>query len=347
MNLPRLSDLKVKGKKVLLRLDLDVPLEKKGDEVTVKDNTRLKAAVPTIKYLLGSEAEQIIIMGHIGRPQEDLKKTSTFCLMPELISLLDETVSYWPDAIKEGSMSFSEEDGKVHILENLRFDPGEEKNDPEFAKKLASLGDVYVNEAFAVCHREAASIVGLPKLMPHAAGLNLAHEIEMLSKVLDNPSHPIIAVIGGGKFDKVLLVDKLLNNADYVLVGGVLPEKVKSYCRQDAKICVSAAHLTHEGKDITPDSARNFAEIIKTAKTIIWNGPMGDIDSGYWDGTEIVANAIAESTAYKVAGGGDTLGMLSKLGIEGKIDYVSTGGGAFLEFLSYGDLPGIVALRNN
>lgn len=334
MKLPQLSDLNVKGKRILLRLDLDVALE---DRKVVEDY-RLKAAIPTIDYLLEQGSGRIIVLGHRGRPGG--KAVENLSLEPVAKHLEKLMRDYL------GQEKFKELE--MYMMENLRFSPGEEENSEEFTKHLAEHGDIYVNDAFGVCHRETASIVGLPKLMPHAAGKRLVEEVSHLEKVLKNPFHPVVMIIGGGKYDKVMLVDKLFLHADTVLVGGVLPHKIKSYCRdKDGKMCIVAAHVNRDGRDITPDSARNFAEVVKTAKTIVWNGPMGDIDGGFWESTEIVADAIAGAKAYKVAGGGDTVNALHKLGISGKIDFVSTGGGAMLELLAYGDLPGLEALRKS
>lgn len=332
MNLPSIRDLNVQGKRVLLRLDLDVSVK----DGKIEEDYRLQAAIPTIKLLLERESGQIVVLGHRGRPEGKIDE-----------SLSLTPVSEYLEQILKEEIGEAVEKLDIFVMENLRFDAGEEENSLEFAKELASKGDIYINDAFASCHREDASIVGLPKLLPHAAGLHLLEEVENLGKVLENPKPPVVFVLGGGKLDKVLMVDKLLNHADWVLAGGVLPQKIKSYCREsDGKMCVSAAHLTPEAKDITPDSARNFAEIITKAGTIVWNGPMGDIDNGFWEGTEIIAEAIADSSGYKIVGGGDTVRALQKLGFLEKMDYVSTGGGAMLEFLAYGDLPGLKALRN-
>lgn len=333
MNLPQLSDLNVKGKRILLRLDLDVVLE----NGKVAEDYRLKAAISTINYLLEQGSGRIIVLGHRGKPGG--KAVESLSLEPVAKHLEKLMRDYL------GREKFKELE--MYMMENLRFSPGEEENSEEFTKHLAEHGDVYVNDAFGVCHRETASIVGLPKLMPHAAGKRLVEEIDNLEKALENPKRPVVMIIGGGKYDKTILVDKLFRHTDTVLVGGVLPHKIKSYCRDsDGKMCIVAAHVNRDGRDITPDSARNFAEVIKTAKTIVWNGPMGDIDRGFWEGTEIVANAIAGSRGYKVAGGGDTIHVLHKLDLFDRIDFVSTGGGAMLEFLAYGDLPGLLALRN-
>lgn len=334
MNLPTLDKTNTKGKRVLLRLDLDVPLE----DGKVLDDTRLKNSISTIKHLVEEGSGRITILGHLGRPKGEIIEALSLAPVGEkLEELLRQEL---------GSEVIKNLD--IFMMENLRFDPGEEGNDEEFAKELAQHGEVYVNDAFANSHRKHASIVTLPGLVGEkAAGFHLATEVQFLRRVLENPKGPAVMVLGGGKLDKAELVDKLLDHADWVLVGGVLPKLIDSYCRMDdAKMCVSAAGLTSNQEDITENSARNFIEIIKEAGTIVWNGPMGDIDKNYWKGTEIVGQAIAESRAYKVAGGGDTERVLKKLGILDKMDFVSTGGGAMLEFLAFGDLPGLKALRN-
>lgn len=341
MQLPQLSDLGFRGKRILLRLDLDIPVE----NGKVQEDYRLKVAIPTIDYLVENGCGRIIILGHRGRPNgNDQGNLSLAPTALHLEKLLADYLGH--ERMKKLDM---------YVMENLRFNQGESLDttrDKEemmkFAKHLAEHGDVFVNDAFGVCHRDAASIVGLPKLLPSAAGKNLAEEIENLEKVLKNPKKPVVMVVGGGKYDKVLLIKKLFVHADTILVGGVLPHKVKSYCRdKDGKVCIVAAHTNLQGSDITPDSAKNFTQVIKTAGTIVWNGPMGDIDNNHWEGTEIVSQAIAECDAFTVAGGGDTIHALHKLGLFAKIDFVSTGGGAMLEFLAYGDLPGLAALRES
>lgn len=332
MTLPSVRDLEVKNKRVLLRLDLDIPVV----DGKAEEDYRLHASVPTIRLLLEKQCARITALGHRGRPNGKIDESLSLNPVSEVL-----------EQILKREIGHEVESLDLSVMENLRFDSGEEAENAEFAKELASQGDVYVNEAFATCHRESVSITLLPKLLPGAAGLHLLKEVENLSKVLENPKSPVVIVLGGGKMDKAFLVDKLLDHADWLLVGGILPQKIRSYCREsDGKMCVSAAHLTHDGKDITPDSARNFAEIIKGAGTIVWNGPMGDVDNNFWEGTQIIADAVADSHGFKVVGGGDTIHALGKLELLGKMDYVSTGGGAMLEFLAYGDLPGLVALRN-
>ncbi len=338
--------LRLKGKTVLLRLDLDVPIHKVGGKIEVAEDYRLRAAIPTIKHLIENKCREIIVLGHRGRPGGKVVE-----------SLSLDPVGEYLEKLLEKEFGERAKSLNILMLGNLRFDPGEEENSLEFAKSLSEKGDVYINEAFAASHREHASIVALPQLMKIksknsvAAGFHLAEEVGILSGVLDpsagsGPKRPVVVLLGGGKIDKAQLVPKFLDHAEWVLMGGVLPKVVKSYCRgEDGRMCVAAAHLTPNGEDITPDSVRNFAEVLKTAGTIIWNGPMGDIDRGFWDSTEEIAKTVGESGAFKVVGGGDTVHALQKFGLLGRMNYVSCGGGAMLEFLAYGDLPGLRALR--
>lgn len=340
MQLPKLADLKVKNKRILLRLDLDVGVERVRDRVRVAEDFRLKASIPTFKYLIEHGARKIVVLGHRGRPEGKIVNDLSLSPVGEYLEkiLIEE--------LGEEKIKSTE----VFMMENLRFNPGEENNDLVFAKELAKEGDVYVNDAFAASHREHASIVALPQQFKSknsvAAGIRLQEEVEALIKVREYPREPVVFILGGGKMDKAIFANKLLNHAEFVLVGGVLSKRLVSYCREkDGGMCMVAANLTRKGEDITPDSARNFAEIIKSAGTIVWNGPMGDIDKGFWEGTRIIAEAIADSRGYKVVGGGDTIRALQTLELLEKMDYISTGGGAMLEFLAYGDLPGLRALR--
>lgn len=348
MHLPKLENLQIEGKRVLLRLDLDVDVDSDRDRDRVMDDFRLKVALPTLKYLTEHGAKKIVVLGHRGRPEGKIVESLSLSPVGEYLEkLLIKELGLPAQAGKEKIKNVD-----IFMMENLRFDPREsldyarDREAKEFAKELAKEGDVYVNEAFGASHREHASIVGLPRLLPHAAGLRLQEEVETLSQVLENPKEPVVFVVGGGKMDKAILIDKLLDRGEFVLVGGVLSKKLVSYCRErDGRMCVVAARLTQRGEDITPDSAQNFSQIIKSAGTIVWNGPLGDIDSGFWEGTQIVAEAVAQSGAFKIVGGGDTIRALQTLGLLSRIDWVSTGGGAMLEFLAYGDLPGLKALR--
>lgn len=334
--MPNLEKIDVKDKRVLLRLDLDVDIE--NDRVA--DDYRLRTSIPTFKYLIENQCSKITVLGHRGRP---VGFDQSLSLRPVEKALFE--------ILKEGVISEALEITEIIVKENLRFDPREEENDKEYAQELAKEGDVYINDAFGVSHRENTSVVALPVYMKSkskdvAAGFRLVEETGTLGRILETPKRPVVFVFGGGKMDKVLFIDKILDHADWVLAGGVLPQKIESYCREkDGRMCVVAALLTSNAEDITPDSARNFAEVISGAGTIVWNGPMGDIDKDYWDGTEVVANAISQNGAFKVVGGGDTIRALKHLGLLEKMDYVSTGGGAMIEFLTYGDLTGLKALR--
>ena len=306
MKLPALSDFDFYDKKVLVRCDFD--------------GGRLEENLPTVRYLLDNGVKEIILMGHLGRPEgkvvEDLRLTPVvekFCLLLASKNIL--------------------------FLENLRFDRREEENDEGFAKELANLGDFYINEAFAVSHRQHASIVGIPKFLPHCAGLHFALEVENLLKVLENPKRPLVFVIGGAKPEtKLPLVAEFAHMADKVLVGGTLTPSLNLKN-------VLFAKLNKDGFDISDDSIKEFAMIIKKAGTVVWNGPMGKFeDEKFEEGTKKIGEAIMENKGFKIVGGGDTISALKKFGLLDKIDYVSTGGGAMLEFLAKGTLPGITAL---
>ena len=324
---------------MLVRCDLDIP---------EKDDTRLKGLIPTLVFLIENEAK-IILIGHRGRPDGKIDgKLSLEPVSGLLSELVGKSIRFVWDISGVETEHEAERIGsdEIIMLENLRFDSREEKNDPEFAKRLASFGEIYVNECFADSHREHASIVGIPKFLPHAAGFQFTREIENLNKVLENPERPVVVVIGGAKSDKKKYVEKLLSHADWVLVGGLLPRLVKSYCRPDGKICVCTACLLPSEKDIDATSAGNFSKILSQAGTIVWNGPMGEYENPEFSrGTEMIARAIASSKALKIVGGGDTLAALQSFGILDKMDWVSSGGGSMLEFLAEGDLAGLKALR--
>lgn len=346
MKLPDLRNFDLQGKRVLVRVDFDVPLiRKEGEKVreqewTVGDVSRIRNALPTINYLLAQKAK-VILLSHLGRPDgkvvPDLSLSPARESLQRLLPELDVKL-ITGKSMENGNLQMEDQD--VCLLENLRFDPGEEVNSLKFAQTLTSLGDFYVNEAFAVSHREHASIVGLPKILPHAAGLNLLKEVEVLSGVLDKPKRPVVVILGGAKEDKLGAISGLLNFADHILVGGKLP----SMTQQSTKIVIGT--LNEEGKDITLETVEKFREIIEKAGTVIWAGPMGQYEDEDWEiGTREIGRAVADSSAFKVVGGGDTEAALKKFNLVEKIDFISSGGGAMLEFLARGDLPGLAALR--
>ena len=325
MDFLKLSDLDITAKKVLLRADLDVDFDTK----TNNEDIRLKSILPTLEYLVEKNAE-VIIIGHRGRPGGKIDEN----LSLEPISKIIEKLLR--EKIGEEKMKSV----KMEMLENLRFNPGEEANDGEFTKHLAGKGDVYVNEAFANSHRKHASIVGLPKILPHAVGLRFAEEVENLSKVLNNPKRPVVFIIGGVKKDKLDYLPLLEKIADKVLVGGRLP----AYAEISNKFLV--ANLLPDKEDLTIHSIERFEEEIAKAGTIVLAGPMGKYeDEGHRQGTERVFKAVGKSSAFKVTGGGDSLVVVQLFNLMEKFDWVSVGGGAMLEFLAKGTLPGIQALK--
>lgn len=341
-----LAQLQLESKKVLLRLDLDVNFE----NGKVADATRIGNSIPTISEILAKKAS-IVIIGHLGRPHgKVVSDLSTKLLVPTFEKLLDIKVIHF-DAIFSQEIKSAvrnAKEGDIFLLENLRFDPGEETNDPKFAQDLASLGEVFVNDAFAVSHRNHASIVYLPQLLPSAAGLRLEAEVENLSKVVKNPTRPLVAVIGGAKIEtKLPVIEYLSKIADFVLVGGKLPVEVKSQ-KLEEKFAgnVFVGNLVRDGADIDLGTIERFTKIIVGAKTVVWNGPMGVYEEEkYIWGTKMVAEAIVKSGATSVIGGGETIAAIAKLGLTKRITWISSGGGAMLEFLAGKKLPGLAALE--
>jgi len=329
--LPSVKDLAVEQKTVLLRTNYDVPL-KKVQSFEVADDTRIIESLPTINYLLEQQAK-VIIISHLGRPEGKVVPELSLKPVEKVLTLLLH---------RNKQSLFLEARNRVRLLENLRFDPREEKNEESLAKELANLGDFYVNDAFACAHRQHASIVGIPKFLPSAFGFDFLKEVKVLSEIKENPRRPVTLILGGAKEDKLEVIEKLLNWADKILIGGKLPQLVsKSYPEK-----VMVAQLNPQGKDITLESTERFKKIIAQAGTIIWAGPMGVFeDSHYEAGTKAVAEAVVESGAYTVVGGGDTEAALTKFDLTEKINYISSGGGAMLEFLAKGTLPGIEVIE--
>jgi len=351
MKLPQVSDLKLGNKRVLLRCDFDVPLVKKENEVSVGDDTRLYLALETVRFLL-KKAARVIIIAHLGRPGG--KKVKGLSLRPvyeTFSNLLGDQVkvNFYPEVVegRVNEVARSLRSGEILILENLRFYPGESKNDHGFAQKLASLADLFINDAFAVSHREHASLVGVPRFLPSAFGLNFLKEVEVLERVYHQPKRPVVVVLGGRKRSKLVAGRTLLDWADTVLVGGELVETdgINKFAdNQKVK-----ADLAKRGEDITLKSAKEFARIIRKAGTVIWSGPMGAYESPrYLKGTELIARAVVTSKAFSVVGGGDTEAALTKLDLVDKVDHICSGGGAMLAFLARrGTLPGIEAIIKN
>jgi phosphoglycerate kinase len=360
MKLPLLEDLPdPKGKNVLVRVDFNVPIS----DGKIDDDQRIHAALPTLEWLTEHGAE-VVACAHLGRPKGE--PDPEFSLDP----VRERLAELAPD---------------VELMENLRFDPGERDNDDDFVRRLIEGKDLYVNDAFGACHRAHASIVGPPKHLPSAAGRLLVREVEVLGGLLEDPDRPFVAVLGGAKVsDKLGVIKALLDQVDVLVIGGgmcftflaaqghdvgdsLLQEDQIDACRElldsgkeillpadvvamgpDEEIDTQGADVPDgwKGLDIGPDSSKAFSEAIAGAGTILWNGPMGMFeDDRFAEGTKRVAEAVANAKGFSVVGGGDSAAAVAKFGFADGIDHISTGGGASLELIEKGDLPGLKALR--
>jgi phosphoglycerate kinase len=387
-----IKDIDLKDKTVLVRADFNVPQDA---SLNITDDARIKATLPTIKYTLENGAKKVVLMSHLGRP--DGKVVDKYSLKPvaqRLQELLGEPVKFLNDCIgdniKKEIVAAKE---KIILLENLRFHAEEETNDPDFAKQLASLADIYVNDAFGTAHRAHASTEGIAHYLKSVAGLLIDKEIQYLGSALKNPSKPFMVILGGAKVsDKIGIIDNLLPKCDTILIGGGMAytflkaqgkpignsklekdkvdlaksilNKAKSLKKyillpvdhlvvdnisSDAKAEFVGENIP-EGKiavDIGPETISMFENRLRLAKTIVWNGPLGifEIDA-FSKGTEEIANFISHLNATTIIGGGDTAAAMTKLKLEDKMNHISTGGGASLEFLEGRSLPGIAALSD-
>lgn len=328
-----LTNYNPEKKNVLLRLDLDLP-EFNGSF----DTTRLEDSFETLKYLWREKAKHVTVIAHRGH---DPKKSKAFSLAP-IADLL-----YTGLLTQTGFKKVKREQLEkwMDVLENLRFDPREEANDPTFAKELAEGQDVFVNDAFATAHREHTSIVGLPALLPTVFGFQFEKEMTVLKKVTESAKRPFVFVLGGAKLDtKLPLIDKMADLVDVILLGGKLAVEARATNFKHRRMIV--AELTEDGLDISQKAAEQFERFITDAKTIVWNGPMGKFeDPAHMAGTKYVADAIGRTSAYKVLGGGDTEAAVTQLKMnESKaFSHISSGGGAMLQYLAYRKLAAIEA----
>ena len=395
-NKKSVKDIDVKGKKVLLRCDFNVPLDKKTKEIT--SDKRIVAAVPTIKYLLENGAA-VIACSHLGKPKGEWKEDLSLApVVKRLSEYLGQEVIFAKDIIGDDAKAKAAalQPGQIMLLENLRFDKREEKNDPEFAKALADMAEVYVSDAFGTVHRAHASTAGVAAYLPAVSGFLVEKEVGIMGKALADPDRPFVAILGGAKVsDKLNVINHLLEKVDTIIIGGGMAytflaakgyeigtslfdaEKV-DYCKDmmakaEAKgvklllpidtvvtkefpdpinapietktVESSAIPADMMGMDIGEKTAALFADAIKTAKTVVWNGPMGVFENPTLaKGTKLVAEAVAACEGTTIVGGGDSAAAVEQLGFESKITHVSTGGGASLEFLEGIELPGVACL---
>lgn len=397
MNKKTVKDLDVRGKKVLVRVDFNVPLSKE-EKGKIADDARIKAAIPTINYLSENGAK-VILMSHLGRPKGEANPE--FSLKPVADYLANEykdKFTFIPsdlvvdEKVKEEVNKL--QDGQIALLENTRYRKEETKNGEDFAKELASLADLYVNDAFGTSHRAHASNVGVASILPSAVGFLIEKEIEVMGKALEAPDHPFVSILGGAKVsDKIGVIENLITKVDTILIGGgmaytflkamgkeigkslleedkmdlsleliekakangveillpvdvVIAEKIEAGVSTEI-VDIDNISVDKEALDIGPKTARLFADKIKEAKTVVWNGPMGVFEiKEFSNGTNEVAKALAESDAVTIVGGGDSALAIEMAGLKDKITHVSTGGGASLEFLEGKDLPGITAIED-
>ena len=390
-----IDDLNLKGKRVLVRVDFNVPIE----NGKVADDTRIRESLPTIRKIIESGGKAILI-SHLGRPKGFDEKYSLKPIAEHLSKLLGVSVKFTPDCIGEEVRKMVSElkEGEVLLLENVRFHPEEEKNDENFAKELASIADVYINDAFGSAHRAHASTEGVARFVKETAiGYLMKKEIEYLSKALTNPEKPYVAILGGAKVsDKIQVIKNLMDKVDAFLIGGGMANtflKAKGYevgksLVENDKIelakeilseaekrnikfilpvdCVIASEFSNNANfeitsvdkvkpdwmilDIGPKTIETFKDVLKDAKTVVWNGPMGVFEfDNFAKGTFEIAKVLAEITskgAVTIVGGGDSASAISKAGLSDKVSHVSTGGGASLEFLEGKELPGISAIKD-
>ena len=394
MNKKTIEDIDVSGKRVLVRVDFNVPQNETG---AITDDTRIQAALPTIKYL-SEHGAKVILVSHLGRPKGVTPKYTLEpvairleTLLGKPVELLNKTVG---DEVAEAIKGFK--DGDVILLENVRFYPEEEANDKGFAQDLAFLADLYVNDAFGTAHRAHASTEGVAHYLPGVAGFLMKKELDYLGGALSEPKRPFVAILGGVKVkDKIGVIQQLLTKVDTLIIGGgmaytflkaqgheigksLLDEKNIEFCKEvlasasgkillpsdvvissanpfdvgeaaceTKTVAASAIPADWEGADIGPETVAKFSEAIKSAGTVVWNGPMGIFEfSKFANGTRQIAQALADSNAVTIIGGGDSAAAVVQMGFGDKMTHISTGGGASLEFLEGKELPGVAALQN-
>ena len=392
-NKQTVTDVPAAGKKVLLRCDFNVPMAKDGSG-TITDDKRIQAALPTIQYLLDNQAA-VIACSHMGKPKGKWKPELSLAPVAKRLSeLLGKEVVMAKDVIGPDATAKAAalQPGQIMLLENLRFEPGEEKNDPAFAKALAEMAELYVSDAFGTVHRAHASTAGVASYLPAVSGFLIQKELEIIGGALQNPKRPLVAVLGGSKVSsKIGVINNLLELADTVIIGGGMSytfakaqggeigtsllepdwidyagEMIQKAAAKGVKLLLPVDNVCAKefsadaepelypagqipadrmGMDIGPETQKIYAEAVKDAGTVIWNGPMGVFEfPAFAKGTEAMAEALANSDAVTIIGGGDSAAAVQQLGYADRMTHISTGGGASLEFMEGKELPGVAAL---
>ena len=355
MKIKKIQEQKLEGRKVLMRVDLDVPIE----DGKIQDVYRVESSKESIKYIASQKGVKLALLSHLGRPKDtrELVSEEAFDSHFSFRQMIQELQQIWgvkirfvaslsEDLIKKELEKMQE--GEVMLLENVRFYHEEMDNDESFARKLAKNFDFFVNESFAVAHREHMSIVGLPKFLPAFAGIHFQKEMEVLEKVKNHPEHPAVAVIGGAKIEtKLPLIESFIENYDYVLVGGkIANEAIDQGLIFDKKVILPVDFANDDRLDIGEKTIEKFKDIISQAETIVWNGPLGKFEEEPFNrGTDEILDAIIESEAYSVTGGGESVQVLEMRGKIDKISFVSAGGGSMLQYMSSGDLAALDSLE--
>ena len=394
MNKKSVKDVEVLGKRVLVRVDFNVPLDKQGQ---ITDDTRIRASLPTIEYLI-KQGARVILASHLGRPKGQVNPSYSLAPVAKHLSeKLGQDVALAGDCVGNMAMEAVNklQEGQVLLLENLRFHAEEEKNDPSFARELAALAELFVNDAFGTAHRAHASTEGVTHYIPAVAGLLMQKEVEFMGNALERPERPFVAIIGGAKVsDKIGVIENLLEKVDALIIGGgmantflkaqgynvgksLLEEEKVALAKQliekakakgvqlelpidvvvarafaadapHSTVSVSEIKEDEMALDIGPASAEKFESLISTARTVIWNGPMGVFEmEAFAKGTKGVAQAVASCGGITIVGGGDSVAAVEKMGVADQMTHISTGGGASLEFLEGKVLPGVAALQDN
>lgn len=394
MNKKTIEDIDVRGKRVLVRVDFNVPFD---DDGNITDDNRIRAALPTIKYLIDNNAK-VVLMSHLGRPKGQGYEEA-FSLAPvakRLQELIGTDVTMAKDVIGDSAKDAVDnmKEGEIVLLENVRFHSEEKANDPEFAKSLAEFGDIYVNDAFGTAHRAHASTAGVAKHLPAVAGYLIGKELDIMGKALENPEKPFVAILGGAKVsDKIGVIENLIDKVDTLIIGGgmaytfikAMGYEVGNSLLEEDKIELASQLMKKaeskgvkfllpidtvvatefkadaenkvvdsenipagwQGLDIGPKTCELFGKEIESAKTVVWNGPMGVFEMpAFAKGTEAIAESMSRCDGTTIIGGGDSAAAVDQLGFADKMTHISTGGGASLEFLEGKELPGVAALND-